>query len=108
MSLFKHKIHTSEIIKWGILGGIAECVYIFLLALLFSATGSKQQSPDFILGGLAMMLLLVISVIISAILVFSKPFAFVLKKQIKEAILTFFTTLVTLIVVFAVIIIIAF
>lgn len=103
MFLFKHKTDKYQILKWGVLGGLAESLYIFLIALFFGIMENKTPK-DPIMASMLILTLLVISVIVSAILVFGKPFQLVFKKkQIKMAVLTFFATLVTLVVVFAII-----
>ena len=104
MGLFKHKLHKSEILKWGILGGAAEAVYIFLITLFMTAMAGKGD-PGSATTGIIMLIIMVISVMVSAILVIGKPFDYFLKKKIKEGVLTFFTTLITLIIIVTLVII---
>jgi hypothetical protein len=101
---FKHKPRTIEILKWGIGGGFAESLYIFMVVMSMQAISGKGPDSE-LLTGILVLTLLVISVVVSAILVFGRPAQLVLKKEIRQAVLTFFTSLVTLIVIFTVVLI---
>lgn len=99
--MFFKKQSKNEFIKWGVAGGFFECVYVFLVILLFNVIGNNStKMNEFMTGGLFMLLLFVVSVLISGLLVFGKPVRLVLEKKISQAINTFFVTLVTIFVIF--------
>lgn len=105
MSIFHKKINQNEILKWGILGGAAETLYIFLVALffdvledlhLFLPTGQVVFFTFFLL-------FFVLSAVISAFLIFGRPAYLMINNQKREALLTLITTLITMLVLFLVI-----
>ncbi len=107
--MFFKKQNKNEFIKYGIAGGFLECVYIFLVILLFNIIGNNSSKMnEFMTGGLFMLLLFVVSVLISGLLVFGKPIRLVLENKISQAINIFFVTLVTIFVIFVVVGVILF
>jgi len=108
MKLFKKK-NKYEFVRWGILAGVLECIYVFLAVLILTVINSKtQQVENIFAGGLFMLLFLVFSVAVSAILVFGRPVQLVLKKKPADALPTFFVTLVTIFIIFVIVSIIIF
>ena len=107
--LFKKKESKGKIAKWGIGAGFLECLYIFLVILIFNLIELSGKKMDSVLaGGLFMLLFFVISVLISGVLVLGRPVILVLDKKIMQAISVFFVTLVTMLVVFTIVAIIIF
>jgi len=107
--MFFKKQNKQEFIKWGIATGFLECVYVFLVILLFNIIqNNNSKMNEFLTGGLFMLLLFVVSVLISGLLVFGKPVRLVLEKKISQALNTFFVSLVTIFVIFVVVGIILF
>jgi len=107
MGLFKHKINKLEVLKWGILGGAAEAVYLFMVIMLFFAMDGKGNKTSPVMG-IVMMIIMVVSVMISVVLVGGKPLSLVVKKRIREAGFIFLTTLVTLIVILAILLAVSY
>ncbi|MBU4360313.1 hypothetical protein KKA66_00430 [Patescibacteria group bacterium] len=107
--MFFKKQNKNEFIKWGIAGGFLECVYVFLVILLFNIiSNNNSKINEFMTGGLFMLLLFVVSVLVSGMLVFGKPVRLVLDKKISQAINTFFVTLVTIFIIFVIVGIVLF
>lgn len=102
MFLFHKKLNESEILKWGILGGAAEALYIFIVALFFDVLENFfYQAPSGPINFFTFFLLFfVLSAIISAILVFGRPVYLFFAKKFREGMLTIVTTLITLLVIF--------
>lgn len=107
INMFNKKTSKNEVAKWGIAAGFLECVYVFLVILVLNVVGTgSQKLNDPFQGGLFMLLFFVVSVLISAVLVFGRPVILVLDKKIKEALATFFVSLVTIFIIFLVILLV--
>jgi uncharacterized membrane protein YbhN (UPF0104 family) len=96
----------KEILKWGILGAIAEIIYIVLIAAVLFNMGNVLPAPPAILGIALFLIIFVFSAAVSGLFVLGYPFYLFAQKKIKEAILTFLITLSTLLIisVFAIIV----
>lgn len=96
---FKDKVHIEEVIKWGVLAGLFEGLYIGLAALLYgyrpaleALAGGWSGAATFILVGL-----IVISAIITSVIVFAHPIYSLLHRHYKDGLLTVVVTLITVI-----------
>lgn len=102
MFTFHKKLNENEILKWGILGGAAESLYIFLVALFFDILENFFiQAPSGPINFFTFFLLFfVVSAVISVIIIFGRPGYLFFNKKLKEGMLTLVTTLITLLVIF--------
>lgn len=98
---FRDKVHTTDVVKWGIIAGLFEGLYIGLAAVFFS------QQPRFAsLSGwdvsfsFFLTLFVAASAIATTIIVFAHPIFSLLRKQYRDAIATLAVTLVTLVAVY--------
>ena len=89
------KSNSSEIVKQAVLVGFLEVVYVFLVGLFLFVAGSSFPSVGdrAILGVLAFLTLLVVSVAVSGLLVFGYPVYYVMQKKYDEAMLSLAITL---------------
>jgi len=97
------KNDNKEIFKWGIGGGLAEIIYVALIALLMSALGNTIGGASQILSMSLFLLLLVVSVGLSGLFMFGYPAVLALQKKFKEAIFTVLVSFATLAVCFSLI-----
>jgi len=100
------KNNKKEILKWGIGGGLAEIIYIALIALLLGGLGNAMGNVSQILSIALFLLLLVFSVGISGLFIFGYPAVLALQKRFKEAIFTILVSFATLIVFFSLLILV--
>jgi hypothetical protein len=85
----KEKINKKEVVRWGLLGGFAELVYIVLIALAMYFVGNKMDQQVLpILGFMTFLMLFVFSVGVSGLFVFGYPAYLVMQKRFHEAIVT--------------------
>lgn len=101
--LFKSKdISAKEVIGKGIIAGIIQTAYIILVAMFVLSAGAifPANSPFVIMGMVAFVILLVISVAVSAVVVFGVPLYLFFQKKYKESLNFLATTLVTLLLFF--------
>ena len=107
---FSKQIDKKAIIKYGIGGGVAEIIYILLIALLFSNLEKLLPTPPAMFGFFFFLLLFVFSAAVSGFLVLGYPIYLALQKRFHEAIMTLVATLLSLflgfIIIFGLIIII--
>jgi hypothetical protein len=90
-------INKKELLKFGIGGGLAEVIYIILVALLMYKTGELgNQSGSPYLGISMLLLLFVFSAAVSGLFVLGYPAILALQHKYKEAILTLALSLVTI------------
>lgn len=90
----------------GAIAGVAEVLYVGLIAIFMTSTQLLFSAPDafsVIFGIVSFLLLLVISVSVSAFLVFGWPIHYFLEKKYREATYAFMSTIGTMFVLFAVI-----
>lgn len=93
----KQKINESEVLRFGFLGGIAEAIYILLIASLITVISNVMpHDPPGIAGPLLVLLLFVFSAAVSGILVCGYPIYLAFQKRFPEALMTGVITLVTL------------
>ncbi len=107
----KEKFSKNELIKWGVIGGGAEVIYVILVGLLISNLDKYIASPQpAILGIFTVLTLLVISVAVSGLCVFGFPAYLAMQKQYKEALWTICATFATILIslILAIIIMIIF
>jgi hypothetical protein len=87
----------STVIKFGLLGGLAEALYCLAVTGLISLMDNITRGIDFkILNFLLVLLLFVFSAGVSGILVFGYPAYLALQKRFIEAFLTAVISLLTL------------
>ena len=88
-------------LNWGIAAGIAQALFIGLVAVFMNSIQSLGQEPigGFITSFLFFLLFFVLCAVISATLVFGRPIYLLLEKNFKEAILTVLTTILTLMII---------
>ena len=107
---FTKQIDKKAIIKFGIGGGVAEIIYILLIALLFSNLEKLLPTPPAMFGFFFFLLLFVFSAAVSGFLVLGYPIYLALQKRFQEAIMTLSATLLSLllgfIIIFAILLII--
>lgn len=107
MSIFK-KDNKKELWQWGLLSGLAEAVYIALIASLFM--GLNHLAPmraGFIWPILFFLTLFVFSAVVSGLLVLGRPIFLALHQKYKEALLTLAISLGVLLLMLIVIILLA-
>ena len=95
---FKDKVHISEVIKWGVIAGFFEGVYIFVAAIIYA----KQQTFTSLVGGweypagVFLLLLIALSAVVTTIIVFAHPIHSLLRKHYKDALLTVLVSVATI------------
>jgi hypothetical protein len=105
---FLKQIKPKEIFKFGIGGGIAEIIYVLLVAFLFTNLENLLPTPPALFGFFFFLLLFVFSAAISGLLVLGYPIYLAIKKRLQEAIMTFIVTLLTILTGFVIIILLIF
>ena len=95
---FHEKVHPREVVKWGIMAGFLQGLYIGIATLFYA----EREGIFSILSGwehgIIMLLFsfIVISAIITSIIVFAHPIYSITQKRYNEAILTILVTIITL------------
>lgn len=95
---FQDKVNVSEVIKWGILAGFLEGAFIGIAGILYS----QRELLMGVVGGwergavLVMLSLIAISAITTSVIVFAHPIYCLLRGHYRDAILTVFVTMATL------------
>lgn len=97
----------SHQVKSGILAGLLESLYVIVIALLMMELTSLMLYVEQVLAMGLMLMLLVFSAAISGVLVFGLPIYLFLQKRIKDAIRVMFTTFLTLLGIFFIILLFA-
>ncbi|MEK7653568.1 MAG: hypothetical protein AAB358_03745 [Patescibacteria group bacterium] len=102
MSFFKIKQEKkSEVMLAGILTGIIEVCYIFLVGyFIMSANALFPAAGNTIFAIVTMLTLLVISVVISGVLVFGLPVYYFIQKKNREIVWSLVSTFATIFVLF--------
>jgi len=96
----KPKQNSAEILIYGILGAVAEIIYVFLVATLLTFLERVVPHPPTPSFGIAMFLLIfVFSAAISAILVFGYPAYLGLRGRVGEAFMMVGVSIATFVVV---------
>ncbi|MCX6746277.1 MAG: hypothetical protein NTX00_04675 [Candidatus Parcubacteria bacterium] len=95
MFFFK-QIDKKMIFKFGIGGGLAEIIYVLLVALIISFANQVMPQSPFYWGFAFFLLLLVLSAAISGFFVMGYPIYLALQKRYQEAIMTLLITLITI------------
>jgi len=103
---FSKQIDKKTIFKFGIGGGLAEIIYVLLVAFLFTNLDKFLPLPPALLGFFLFLLLFVFSAAISGFLTLCYPFYLALQKRYYEALITFVITLLTIFTGFIIIILI--
>lgn len=83
---------TNKSLKFGIMGGLLEVIYIVLVAL-FMQNSEKWFSGPGVFGIIFMLTIFVLSAALSGLLVLGYPVYLALQKNFKEAILTVLASL---------------
>ena len=96
---FKDKVHIQEVIKWGVLAGLFEGLYIGIATLLYAyrhvlvaLAGGWSGATTFILVGL-----ITVSAIVTSVIVFAHPIYSLLHKNFRDGLLTVVISIVTVI-----------
>ncbi|MFA6422405.1 MAG: hypothetical protein WCV92_03340 [Candidatus Buchananbacteria bacterium] len=103
--LFKSKeIKAKEVISKGIVAGLIQAAFIILVCLFVLSAGAifPANSPFVILGLVALLILLVISVAVSAVIIFAIPAYLFFQKKYKEALSYIGSALIVLLLIFVV------
>jgi len=103
---FSKQIDKKAIFKYGIGGGVAEIIYVLLIAYLFTNLEKLMPTPPALLGFFFFLLLFVFSAALSGLLVLGYPIYWATQKRSQEAVMTFFVTLLTILAGFVMIILI--
>lgn len=106
MSWFK-KSAAKEIWQWGLLGGVAQGLYIFLVANFFQLLRGIFPKDPALWAPIIMLTFFVFSAAVSGLLVLGRPIFLVVRKDYKEAILTVLVSLGVLFLMLAAVIILA-
>ncbi len=107
MSIFK-KDNKKEIWQWGLLGGLAEGIYIALIALLFTSLNRlAPMTVGVIWPFLFFLTLFVLSVAVSGLLVLGRPIFLALKNEYQKALLTLGVSLGVLVLMLIIVILLA-
>ncbi|MFA5188923.1 MAG: hypothetical protein WC460_06180 [Patescibacteria group bacterium] len=101
---FSKQMDKKVIYKYGIGGGVAEIIYVLLVALLFSNLENFLPTPPALFGFFFFLLLFVFSAAVSGFLVLGYPLYLAMQKRFSEAIMCLLTTLLTLFLGFVIII----
>jgi len=104
--LFPKQINKKAIFKFGIGSGLAEIIYIILVAFLFTNLDKFLPLPPAFFGFFLFLLLFVFSAAISGFLTLTYPLYLALQKRYYEALMTFVITLLTIFTGFIIIIVI--
>jgi len=106
MSLFKkksnqEKVNAEKTMKWGIAAGVAQAIYIGLVALFMNQINELGNQPlgGFLTSFMFFLLFFVLSAVVSGILVFGKPIFLILNGKNKEAVSTLLATVLVLLVI---------
>lgn len=98
--MFKKDPKNSNLVIAGILSGILQVIYIFILITIGNQVAEYLRSQNIIapiLGSILLLTVFVFSAAVSALLVLGYPaYLLLVEKKTKEAILTLLTTLATL------------
>ncbi|MFH1457030.1 MAG: hypothetical protein ABIF17_02855 [Patescibacteria group bacterium] len=102
--MFKKKNPLSmgkKNLNWGIASGIAQSLFIGLVALFMNAIQGFGSEPlgGYITSFLFFLLFFVLCAVISAGLVFGRPIYLIIDKNFHEAILTLLSTILTLMII---------
>jgi len=95
---FEEKVHPADVIKWGVVAGLFEGLYIGLATVVYAerslfidAAGWPQTATFFLIS------LIIISAIVTSVIVFAHPIFSAVKKHYQEALLTVLVSLITII-----------
>jgi hypothetical protein len=109
MFLFHRQSLAKETWLWGVAAGVAEAIYIGLVAFAMRGLNTLFSGPDttenFVPNFLIFLLFFVLSALISAALVFGRPLFLLLDKKVREAVATLVATILTLLVIFLAVVI---
>lgn len=99
--LKKKKMDKEDLIKFGVLSGLIEVVYVVFVAGFFILSEAlfPATAGSLIMGIIAFLLLLVISAGFSAVLIFGLPFYLMLQKKYKEAMIVICSSIGAMIVI---------
>ena len=102
-------VRLGEVFSRGAVAGLAEAAYVILVVMFMLSTNVffSVRSSLIIYGPVAMLILFVLSVAVSAALVFGCPFYYALNKQYQEAVQAFLGTVLALGLVFLLILTVA-
>jgi hypothetical protein len=110
MSIFHRQNLSGETLRWGIAAGVAEAIYIGLVAFTMKGLNKLFSGPDtaenFVPTFLLFLLFFVLSALISAVLVFGRPMWLLMDKKAREAIATLTATILTLLIIFLLVVVI--
>lgn len=100
----------KESMNLGVVAGLSEVAYIALVVVFMLATQglfSPEAPAVIILGMFSFLILFVISGAVSLVLLFAKPLAYFEQKKTAEALVCFNSSVATMFVLFALVLILA-
>lgn len=102
----KKKIQKEELVKVGVVSALVEILYIVLVGSFMMTTEAlfPADSSSLIMGIASVLMLLVLSVTVSAVLMLGMPLYLTLQKQYKEALVVVGSSILTLVTIFVLII----
>jgi len=97
-------------LNWGIAAGIAQSLFIGLVALFMNSIQILGQEPlgGFVTSFLIFLLFFVLCAVISSALVFGRPIYLIVEKNFKEAVLTLLTTILVLMIITFLVLLVVF
>lgn len=103
LDFFREKVTRAELVKDGIIAGVAETIYIGL-TVVFSLVAESTFPSDgtvIITSALAFLVLLVVSAAVSQTLIFGWPIYYALKGRYAESLAVLLVTIGTLLAIFS-------
>jgi hypothetical protein len=99
MPVKKSETNHNQLIKIGILAGVAQALFCLLMTYLVFTMEKLMGQMTNALQFTLFLLLVVIGVAITGVIVFGYPALLFMSKKIKEAVLIIISTLITLIII---------
>jgi len=96
-------MNKSKLVGYGILSALAVSAYVAMVVLIMNNAQRFIGVANGYLGGLAILMLFVVSAAIVGLLVFGRPIYLYFENHKKEALIQMFSTIVGLIVILLVI-----
>jgi Ni,Fe-hydrogenase I cytochrome b subunit len=102
-TLFRAQVTRQELVKDGVIAAFLQVVYIAFVAVFFmiADTAFPDDSWLVVVGVVAFLILLVLSVAVSGMLLFGYPMYYALQKKYPEALAILLVTCGTLLAIFA-------
>jgi hypothetical protein len=102
-TLFRAQVTRQELVKDGVVAAFLQVIYIAFIAIFFmiADTAFPDDSWLIVVGVVAFLILLVLSVAISGVLLFGYPLYYALQKKYSEALAILLITCGALLAIFA-------